>query len=317
MPAKSSVPPGKRTAFVSHYDCSRHDTGWGHPDHQGRLPAVMRAVHADMLALFDSLEEVEGRHADESELRLVHTPEYISRVRSWADSARSANGPIEIRPGLVASGATWDASLAAVGSVLQAVDIVLDGLTSNAFCAIRPAARDAGADGSGRFGYFNQVAIAARYLTLEDAAPLVLVLWGAPDAGSLRGIFPESRVRVVEVEHAPSTPPADGRDRHSARHGGDTLESATRAALESVSTESSPGLVLLSASFDAGAEGSRGRAEGAAGEYFGATRAVMDFAEAACGGRLVSILEGGYSSSLGSAIVGHLRALADLDPVQE
>ena len=306
--------PHKPTAFVSHYDCSRHDTGWGHQDHQGRLPAVIRAVHADMLTLFDSLEEVEGRHATESELRLVHTSEYISRVQSWVGDAQRGAGPVEIRPELIASAATWDASLAAVGSVLRAVDVVLGGETTNAFCAIRPAARDAGIDEPGRFGFFNQVAVAARAYRYAHPSPLLVVVWGEPDAGALRKIFASDlRVRILELESV-GAGLASGPGSDPTRADDDELADRTRLALERVSRDSSPGLVLLSTSFDmTPGRGENQKAE-VARNFFAATRIIRSFADEACGGKLVSILEGGYSTALGTAIVAHLRALADLDP---
>src|SRR5690554_6824648 len=119
----SDEAPGlmKETAFVSHYDCSRHDTGWEHPDHQGRLPALMRAVHADMLTLFDALLEVEGRHASQEELSLVHSAEYLSQVEGWVAEATRMEKVIEPVPGLRVSDASQDAARAAVGAPLTAV----------------------------------------------------------------------------------------------------------------------------------------------------------------------------------------------------
>src|SRR5690606_25273035 len=112
----------------SHYDCARHDTGWNHPDHQGRLPAVMRAVYADMLTLFPHLVEVEGRHASEEEMRLVHDSGYLDRLQGWVRSSAESGTPLEVEPGIVVSGASWAAARAAAGCVLTAVtDVVGDG----------------------------------------------------------------------------------------------------------------------------------------------------------------------------------------------
>ena len=44
-----------RVAFISHADCGRHDTGWGHPEHVGRLRAITRALRND-LGLFETVE---------------------------------------------------------------------------------------------------------------------------------------------------------------------------------------------------------------------------------------------------------------------
>jgi hypothetical protein len=54
-------------AFISHSDCGRHDTGWGHPEHVGRLRAIPRALRDDF-ELFHDLRHLEGRHATAEEL---------------------------------------------------------------------------------------------------------------------------------------------------------------------------------------------------------------------------------------------------------
>jgi hypothetical protein len=68
-------------AFVSHSDCGRHDTGWGHPEHVGRLRAITRALRDDQ-ELFEQLVHVAGRHASEDELALAHDVEYIRTLRA-------------------------------------------------------------------------------------------------------------------------------------------------------------------------------------------------------------------------------------------
>lgn len=68
----------QRVALISHPDCGRHDTGWEHPEHVGRLVAIPRALKYDV-ALFEALLHVEGRHASEDELALAHDRDYIDR----------------------------------------------------------------------------------------------------------------------------------------------------------------------------------------------------------------------------------------------
>ena len=73
-----------RAAFISHSDCGRHDTGWGHPEHVGRLRAITRALRDDP-ELFHSIEHLEGRHATIEELELAHDPAYVRSVRTIAE----------------------------------------------------------------------------------------------------------------------------------------------------------------------------------------------------------------------------------------
>ena len=73
-----------RAAFISHSDCGRHDTGWGHPEHVGRLRAITRALRDDP-ELFHKVEHLEGRHATIEELELAHDPTYVRSVRIMAE----------------------------------------------------------------------------------------------------------------------------------------------------------------------------------------------------------------------------------------
>ena len=68
-------------AYISSADCGRHDTGWGHPEHVGRLVAIPRALREDA-ELMMRIRHVEARHATPDELALAHEPRYIEQVRA-------------------------------------------------------------------------------------------------------------------------------------------------------------------------------------------------------------------------------------------
>lgn len=317
----------RRTAFVSHYDCSRHDTGWQHPDHQGRLPALMRAVHADMLTLFDHLLEVEGRHATREELLLLHTPDYLDRLHGWVEEATNRGSVIEPIPGVRVSGATWDAATAAVGCTLTAVDRVLDGEVDGAFCAVRPPGRYVTRSEPGGFGVLNTVATCASYAARcgrdeapEEGSPGVLVLELCGPAGSpTADLLPEGVARVCGVYRSSSpgvislgsgtgiVPPGVGRV---------AVEEALESVLADACRESRFDALILSIGFD----GLEGDPLGDLGlrplDFYHLTRRVRTFADDHCAGRLVSILEGGYEArGLGTAAVQHLRGLVGVDPI--
>lgn len=291
----------KTTAFVSHYDCSRHDTGWGHLDHQGRLPALSRAVYRDMLDLFDPLLEVEGRHASIEEVKLVHSSEYLARVQSWVAEAAEVGRVIEPQPELRISGATWEASTAAVGCALSAIDAVLDGRVSNAFAASRPPGSDAGVGRAGRFGVLNPVAVAARYLEIScGAAPVLVVDWGGAGESALRRIFEESdSIDVI----SPAAEEGEG-DRYFDR---------LHTKIDHHLGRRKPAFFLLSADFSGLATDPLGPLALDPREYHPATVRLRQMAERTCEGRLVSILGGGYDpQGLGRATVEHLRGLSGL-----
>jgi len=74
-----------RAAFISNSDCGRHDTGWGHPEHVGRLRAITRALREDP-DFFHTVEHLEGRHATVEELELVHDADYIRGVKQVVEA---------------------------------------------------------------------------------------------------------------------------------------------------------------------------------------------------------------------------------------
>ena len=90
-------------AYISHSDCGRHDTGWGHPEHVGRLRAIPRALRNDP-ELFSLVHHLEGRHATEAELALAHEHSYIDTVRQM-----SLAGGGRLDADTVVSEGSWDA----------------------------------------------------------------------------------------------------------------------------------------------------------------------------------------------------------------
>lgn len=269
------------TALVVHPDCSLHDTGWKHPDHQGRLPAVVRAIERDMPTLHAHLVEIEARPATEAELLRVHTSKHVDRVRGAVQRAASQGVSVPLDADTRVSGASWAAGLAAAGTVLSATNAVRSGAAPNAFCLARPPGRGAAADHPGHFSLFNNVAVAVRHLQAEHGVRRVLVVdWGADPPLGTRDIFASD----------PSVQLISG-----------SLEAAELNAALAVAK---PEWIFLSAQF--------GNDQGPVYER---TRLLRECAEAACEGRLVSVLEGGYVAPvLGRAVVQHLRALAALPP---
>ncbi|HJQ22253.1 MAG TPA: histone deacetylase, partial [Gemmatimonadaceae bacterium] len=157
-------------AFISHADCGRHDTGWGHPEHVGRIRAIPRALRDDP-DLFQALHHHEGRHATEDELSLAHDRRYIATVR---DLVASGGGRLDADT--VVSEGSWDAATAGAGCVLDGVDMALDDRASRAFCAVRPPGHHAVRDRAMGFCLFGNVAIAAHYARVKHGLERVLIV---------------------------------------------------------------------------------------------------------------------------------------------
>ncbi|HEX2091253.1 MAG TPA: hypothetical protein VHG28_02580 [Longimicrobiaceae bacterium] len=318
------------TAFVSHHDTSRHDPGWGHPDHQGRIPAIVRTVYRDMLTLHGHVLEVEAVPATEDDLLLVHTPEYVEGVRRVAEAAAREGASRPFDAGVVVSGASWDAALAAAGSAITGAEVVLAGEARNAFCAARPPGRGASAGRAGGHSLFNNVAVAARHLRERRGMERVLVVdWGARAAEGtgtvLRG---DPGIRFLSVHQHPTPalvedaepgpPPGAPRPRAvgvAPGTDGAGFGVALAAGLADALAGWTPDFILLSAGMDILAGDPLGGLGVQPREVYDLTLRLRETAERGCGGRLVSVLEGGYdAAATGAAVVQHLRALAGLPP---
>jgi acetoin utilization deacetylase AcuC-like enzyme len=310
----------KITGYVSHSDSSRHDTGWRHPEHQGRLPAVARAVYRDMLTLFDPLLEIEAVPAAEADLALAHDAAYIAAVRARVDEAEAAGTVLPLAGEVVVSGASWDAAVAAAGAGITAVDAVLDGSVRNAFCAVRPPGSGAHRAAPGGFSIFNNAAIAALHLRRRGIGPVLLLELGArPGLGSAEILADEAGVTYRAVFQRSLLPAgADAAGWGTGLDDGagvDAVSAALLGALDSAVAELAPAFLLLSLGCDALAGDPLGGLALEPVDYHRLTAEIRGRADAVSGGRLVSLLEGGYDPArTGSAVVEHLRALAGLPP---
>lgn len=303
-------------AFVSHSDCGRHDTGWGAPEHVGRLRAITRAFR-ERPELFMSLLHHEGRHATPKELALAHDAEYISRIQEISQA-----GGGQLDPDTVASEGSWLAATAAAGCVLDGVDMSFDGRAVRSFSAVRPPGHHAIRDSSMGFCIFGNVALAATYARETHRADRVLVVdWDVHHGNGTQAIVEhDPGIHFVSMHQWPWYP---GTGAASERGIGnlwnipmpaglapDRYVDALRAGIDSATAGFTPDLVLISAGFDSLAGDPLGGFTLEMEHVSLLTRELVERAEAWCGGRVVSALEGGYAPErLGEASMVHLEAL--------
>jgi acetoin utilization deacetylase AcuC-like enzyme len=304
-------------AYVSHSDCGRHDTGWKHPEHVGRLRAIPRALRNDF-DLFDTIEHREGRHATADEIALAHDPAYVAAVREMSEA-----GGGRIDGDTVVSEGSWDAATAGVGCVLDALDWAFDGSVTRSFCAVRPPGHHAlRANGMG-FCLFGNIGIGAHYaLRRHGAARVLIVDWDVHHGNGTQDLVQhDSAIRFVSLHQSdwyPGSGSADDRGPHGSiwnvpmppALAPQRYVDALLAAVDSATEGWTPDVVLISAGFDSLAGDPLGGFTLELAHVEVLTRAMVTRAERWCNGRLVSALEGGYDPvRLGDACVSHLRAL--------
>ncbi len=306
-------------ALISSSDCGRHDTGWGHPEHPGRLRAIPRALRDDP-ELFGRITHVEARHASVDELAIAHDRAYVEAVRALTEA-----GGGRLDPDTVVSEGSWDAATAAAGAVLDAVDFALgdgDG-PRRSFCAVRPPGHHAVRARAMGFCLFGNVAIGAHYARQRHGAERVLIVdWDVHHGNGTQALVEEERdIRFVSMHQwpwYPGTGAADDRGPHKSVWNlpmppglaPQVYVDAFERAIEEATSDFVPDVVLISAGFDSLAGDPLGGFTLELEHVHELTRFVVERAEQWCSGRVVSALEGGYAPErLAAACVMHMRAL--------
>ena len=304
-------------ALISSADCGRHDTGWGHPEHVGRLRAIPSALRQDP-ELLARLRHAEARHATVDELALAHDRAYIAQVR---DLVAAGGGRLDADT--VASEGSWDAAAASAGAVLDAIDFAFVGGPRRSFCAVRPPGHHAVRDRAMGFCLFGNVAIGAHYARTTHGAERVLIVdWDVHHGNGTQALVEhDAGIHFVSMHQwpwYPGTGAADDRGPHRnvwnvpmrANLAAHIYVEALLDAVDAATSGFTPDLVLISAGFDSLRGDPLG---GFTLEYEHVaqlTRHMVEHANVWCGGRVVSALEGGYDPArLGEAVVTHLRAL--------
>jgi len=309
-----------KTALLADSIYREHLAGRDHPERPERFDAVMEGlVRAGLL---DQLIRVDRRAATEEELLLCHTPEYLRTAKRDVDSGQLylSTGDTEITPN------SWNTAVQAVGGVLNAVDAVVSGKAQNAFCVVRPPGHHANAGRGMGFCLFNNVAIAARYAQRRHNLERVMIVdWDVHHGNGTQDIFyADASVFFFSTHQWPLYPGTGRADETGESAGAGTtmnfpfpagsgraeILGAVENALAPAAERFRPGLLLISAGFDSRIGDPLGSFTLTDRDFADLTRAVMGIAERHAGGRVVSMLEGGYSlDGLASAAAAHVEAL--------
>lgn len=304
-------------ALISHPDCGRHDTGWNHPEHVGRLRAIPRALK-ERPDLFFKLQHLDGRHATTDEIALAHDALYVNSVLKLSQS-----GGGRLDADTVVSEGSWDAATAGAGCVLDGVDRAFTGEVLRSFCAVRPPGHHALADRAMGFCLFGNAAIAAHYATSKHACERVLIVdWDVHHGNGTQAMIEhDKRIHFVSMHQwpwYPGTGAADDRGPHnnvwnvpmSPNLPAERYRSALLQAVDAATLGFTPDIVLISAGFDCLAGDPLGAFTLTGEDISVLTREMVARANDWCGGRLVSTLEGGYApATVAAAVMDHLEAL--------
>ena len=306
-------------AFVFHEDCLKHSNGPGHPERPERIAAIRD--HLDTRGLLGRLAVIRPKPCPVERLARVHTRDYIESIRSAC-----ARAPAQLDPDTAVSSGSWEAALLSAGGALAACDAVVSGKASAAFVCTRPPGHHAEADLAMGFCLFNNVAVAARYLQDEHRLGRVLIVdWDVHHGNGTQHMFEDDDTVFYFSTHQYPFYPGTGSARETGSGGGagytlnypmlagsgdEEYVQVFREVLRPEIDRVQPEAILISAGFDAHrSDPLAGMAVTEKG-YAAMTAILKEAADKHCGGRIVSLLEGGYDlTALGASVEAHLRAL--------
>lgn len=296
----------RRTAIIFDAVFERHETGNHHPERPARVRAIMDALTAT--AESESFTRLAPRPASPEEIALVHPP---ARLDAFLQACRTGQ-PYFDDPECPLSPGTADAALHAAGAPLVAADEIAAGRIDNAFCVVRPPGHHAEPNRGMGFCYFNNVAIAARYLQKHHGVERIAIVdWDLHHGnGTQAAFYTDPSVFFVSLhEHPAYRYPGTGYAHETGQGAGEgtTLNlpmppgsgdaEYRRAFTDRVIPairEFEPGFLLISAGFDAHLRDPLGTIELSDHAFVWMTQQMLRLADECCRGRLLSVLEGGY-----------------------
>jgi acetoin utilization deacetylase AcuC-like enzyme len=310
-----------RTGLIFDPAAGNHDTGPGHPEQAARVSAVFNQLRES--EALDLLTRLPARLATEDELALAHDRAYIELVKKEVAAGRQ-----ELSTGDTAvSEGSFEAARLAAGSVCAAIDAVFTSTVENAFCLVRPPGHHAEHNRGMGFCLFNNVAIGSRYAQRRYGAERGLIVdWDVHHGNGTQEIFyRDGSVFYFSTHQSPWYPGTGAVDERGEGGGeGTTLNcplpagsgrnevmGAFRELMLPAVRAFQPDFVLISAGFDSRLNDPLGRFTLDDADFSELTRLMLDAALGSAGGRVVSVLEGGYNlRGLASAAEAHVRALA-------
>lgn len=306
------------TLVLSHESYLTHDTGSDHPECPDRLRSVLKAL--DQSALSGLVRE-DAPPATTEHISRVHPGAYTDQILAAIPQV----GLARLDADTIVSPGSGEAMLRAAGAAVRAVDAVSKGAFDNAFCAVRPPGHHAESNRPMGFCLVNNAAVGALHARAAHGHKRVAVIdFDVHHGNGTQEMFWNDPEAFYASTHQFPFYPGTGSRRERGAHGnvvnvplaagdrGDVFRGAFQDEILPALTAFKPDFILISAGFDAHKDDPLGELRLTENDFAWATASLMDVARNVCGGRVVSVLEGGYNlGALADCVTAHVETLKD------
>jgi acetoin utilization deacetylase AcuC-like enzyme len=305
------------TLVYTHEACLDHIPGPSHPESPERLKAVVQALRKPE---FSELEWRDAPMGTREQVLMIHTEDFVQDI----EDAAPTRGYIPLDGGdTVMSPGSLEAVMRCVGAACAGVDAVLNKEAKNVFCATRPCGHHAEPDRAMGFCIYNQAAIAAAYAyEVHKLSRVAVIDFDVHHGNGTQAAFYDRPELFYASSHqSPFYPGTGARSETGTAHnivnvplprGCDStmFREQIAAGMLPAIRDFKPELIIISAGFDAHHLDPLAGLNLQDSDYDWITRELMKIADEVCEGRIVSILEGGYSlEGLASSTAVHVKAL--------
>jgi acetoin utilization deacetylase AcuC-like enzyme len=295
-----------KTVFLYDRMYLLHDTGPYHPECPERLMQIYKGIENG--GLMPDLIRIEGEPAEMKWIRSVHETSYIRR---FEETCLAGNSSMD-SPDNQMSRETYETAILAVGGVLKAVSLVMEGEGDNAFCAVRPPGHHAEVSEALGFCYFNNIAIAARYVQAQwNIKKVGIIDFDVHHGNGTQHIFAKDpTVFYYSIHEHPSFAfPGTGRDFEKGSgpgegftlntpvlpgKGDDEYYKLIEKDMMQAIAGFKPEILLVSTGFDAHEDDDMSGIRLSTEAFSWIMKKIMQLADTHCQGKLISVLEGGY-----------------------
>jgi acetoin utilization deacetylase AcuC-like enzyme len=304
------------TLLLTHPACLDHVTPLGHPERPDRLRVIERILEDERFAL---LARAQAPAATLETIALCHPVDYIESIREATprDGLAHLDADTSLSPG------SFEAALRAAGGAVRAVDEVMAKTAANVFVATRPPGHHAETARPMGFCLFNNAAIAARHAQKRHGAERAAIAdFDVHHGNGSQEIFWNDPTVMYCSTHQMPLYPGTGAVSERGEHGtivnapldpgdgGPEFREAFATAILPRLRDFHPDLIVISAGFDAHARDPLANLNLLEADFAWATQRLMEIADAQAGGRVVSVLEGGYDlQGLARSAAAHVVAL--------